>query len=132
MAVFCPRPVGKRLRGVRELTKTTGEEASVALAKSLDELNSMMVVQMKLELSWKDSRLQFIKVQKNKLNPLTLKQKKSLWLPHIIFQTTSDKMEANFADGFATGMIKIDQSARGQIASMNEAINFRQYSGSEG
>lgn len=99
---------------------------------SLDELNSMMVVQMKLELSWKDSRLNFIKVQKNKLNPLTLKQKKLLWLPHIVFQTTSDKMQADFADGFATGMIKIDQSARGQIASMNEAINFRQYSGSEG
>ena len=98
----------------------------------LDEVKSLMKLQIEIKLSWVDSRLEFVNVDQAEMNTINLKQKEKLWLPSLIFDNTNDKIEASFDDDKSNGIIDIEENARGQIAPLMELQNFKKYTGSQG
>ena len=99
---------------------------------NMDELASSMTLQLQLQVSWIDSRLTFLNIHKNRLNPISLAQKKRLWLPKLIFYNTNDKTVVSFNDKFSIGKIELDQQERSQKAPLSELKNYIKYSGSQG
>ena len=97
----------------------------------LDEVKSLMKLQIEIKLSWVDSRLEFVNVDQE-MNTINLKQKQKLWLPSLIFDNTNDKIEASFNDDISNGIIDVEENARGQIAPLVELQNFKKYTGSQG
>ena len=52
---------------------------------------------MRLELSWKDPRLEFHNLNSDEnRNSLTLDEKQKIWMPSLIFSNTIDKFHARF------------------------------------
>ena len=97
----------------------------------LDEVKSLMKLQIEIKLSWVDSRLEFVNVDQE-MNSINLKQKEMLWLPSLIFDNTNDKIEASFNDDISNGIIDVQENARGHIAPLMELQNFKKYTGSQG
>ena len=98
----------------------------------MDELASLMTLQLQIQVSWVDSRLTFLNVYKNRLNPLSLAQKNRLWLPSLIFYNTNDKTVASFNDKSSKGKIKLNPLEKGQRAPLTELKNYIKYTGSQG
>ena len=98
----------------------------------LDEVKSLMKLKIKLNVSWEDSRLKYIKMHPKKLNSITLSQKKSLWLPHLIFDNTNDVTQVSFDDDLSYGMIQLKPNAKHQKASLKSLHNFREFKGQDG
>ena len=98
----------------------------------MDELASIMTLQLQLQVSWVDSRLTFLNIHQNRLNPISLAQKKKLWLPKLIFYNTNDKTVASFNDKYSIGKIELDKQKKSQKAPLTELKNFIKYTGSQG
>ena len=98
----------------------------------LDEVKSHMKIKLKLELSWIDPRLSFIIYHLNKTNPISLDQKKKLWLPSLIFENTNDITTAKFDDDSSQALILLNIDAKSETAPLNILHNFKKYPGSEG
>ena len=98
----------------------------------MDVLASVMTVQVQVQISWVDSRLTFLNVHHNRLNPVSLGQKERLWLPSLIFYNTNDKTVASFNDEFSKGKIEIGPQERGQQAPLTDVKNYVKYAGSQG
>ena len=98
----------------------------------MDVLASVMTVQVQVQISWVDSRLTFLNVHHNRLNPVSLGQKERLWLPSLIFYNTNDKTVASFIDKFSKGKIELDPQEKGQRAPLTEIKNYIKYTGSQG
>ena len=107
---------------------------SVALEsiRDLDELKSLMKIQISLKVSWIDSRLTFINVHKNLVNPITLVQKKKLWMPSLVFDNTNDKTEVSFDDPTSNGIIKLNMDANRETVPLNSIHNYVKYTGIHG
>ena len=99
---------------------------------NMDELASLMTLQLQIQVSWVDSRLTFLNVHKNRLNPLSLAQKNRLWLPSLIFYNTNDKTVASFNDDSSKGKIELNPLEKGQRAPLTEVKNYIKYTGSQG
>ena len=97
----------------------------------MNEVKSLMKVQIKLKVTWKDSRLEFRNVEK-RYKKIHLAEKRELWLPSFIFNNTNNKTEASFDDDTSYGHIKINPNSRGKIAPLMELDNFKRFSGSDG
>ena len=97
----------------------------------LNEVKSMMKVQIQLKVSWKDSRLEFRNVEQGH-NMIRSAEKRELWLPSFIFNNTNNMTEASFDDDTSQGHIKINPNSKGKIAPLMELDNFKRFSGSEG
>ena len=97
----------------------------------LNEVKSLMKVQIKLKVTWKDSRLEFRNVEKRH-KKIHLAEKRELWLPSFIFNNTNNKTEASFDDDTSYGQIEINPNSRGKIAPLMELDNFKRFSGSDG
>ena len=99
---------------------------------NMDVLASVMTVQVQVQISWVDSRLTFLNVHQNRLNPITLAQKRKLWLPSLIFVNTNDKTVASLNDISSKGKIELDPQERGERAPLSEIKNYIKYTGSQG
>ena len=97
----------------------------------LDEVKSLMKLQIQVSVNWMDSRLEFINVDKE-LNTINMLQKKSLWMPNLIFDNTNDKTEVAFDDESSNGMILITPKAKSKTAPLTVLHNYKKYAGTEG
>ena len=117
----------------------TGTESKVKLNISLfmesildlNEVKSLMKIQIQLKVTWTDSRLEFRNVEQ-RLNTISLAQKRKLWLPSLIFKNTNNKTEASFVDDSSNGNIEINPESKGKIADLMEIHNFKEFTGSDG
>ena len=98
----------------------------------LDEVKSLMKLKIKLNVTWEDSRLTYIKMHPKQLNSITLSQKKSLWLPSLVFDNTNDVTQVSFDDDLSYGVIQLKPHAKRQQASLNSLHNFREFKGQDG
>ena len=97
----------------------------------LNEVKSLMKIQIQLKVTWTDSRLEFRNVEQ-RLNTMSLSHKRKLWLPSLIFKNTNNKTEASFVDDSSNGNIEINPESRGKIADLMEIHNFKEFTGSDG
>ena len=117
----------------------TGTESKVKLNISLfmesildlNEVKSLMKIQIQLKVTWTDSRLEFRNVEQ-RLNTISLAQKRKLWLPSLIFKNTNNKTEASFVDDSSNGNIEINPESKGKIADLMEIHNFKEFTGLDG
>ena len=117
----------------------TGTESKVKLNISLfmesildlNEVKSLMKIQIRLKVTWTDSRLEFRNVEQ-RLNTISLAQKRKLWLPSLIFKNTNNKTEASFVDDSSNGNIEINPESKGKIADLMEIHNFKEFTGLDG
>ena len=117
----------------------TGTESKVKLNISLfmesildlNEVKSLMKIQIQLKVAWTDSRLEFRNVEQ-RLNTISLAQKRKLWLPSLIFKNTNNKTEASFVDDSSNGNIEINPESKGKIADLMEIHNFKEFTGLDG
>ena len=98
----------------------------------VDEVKSLMKLKIKLNVTWEDSRLTYIKMHPKQLNSITLSQKKSLWLPSLVFDNTNDVTQVSFDDDLSYGMIQLKPHAKHRQASLNSMHNFREFKGQDG
>ncbi len=63
----------------------------------LDEVKSLMKLQLKLSLIWRDQRLVYYDLKKDdNINTLTMSQKAAIWMPELVFYNTKEMSEALF------------------------------------
>ena len=98
----------------------------------VDEVKSLMKLKIKLNVTWVDSRLTYIKMDPKQLNSITLSQKKSLWLPHLVFDNSNDVTQVSFDDDLSYGMIQLNPNAKNQYVSLKSMHNFRKSKGQDG
>ena len=58
----------------------------------IEEVNNVFVTQFKLEIIWKDSRLEYWNLKEDgNMNTLTEKEKQEIWIPKLVFHNTESK-----------------------------------------
>ena len=63
----------------------------------LDEVLSLMTLQLKLTIEWIDSRLEYVDLNTNQnLNRLTTEEIGEIWMPTLVFINTKIRQEAYF------------------------------------
>ena len=63
----------------------------------LDEVLSLMTLQLKLTIEWIDSRLEYVDLNTNQnLNRLTTEEIGEIWMPTLVFINTKSRQEADF------------------------------------
>ena len=76
----------------------------------LDEVMSLVSLQMDIQISWSDPRISFIHLKKNKdLNVLTLDEMSDIWMPTILFSDTKSKQEAHFKNRSSYVIVDINE-----------------------
>ena len=125
---FINKPIS--LKGIDNKVKVN-VSLTIESILDLNEVKSMMKVQIQLKVTWKDSRLEFRNVEQGH-NMIQSAEKRELWLPSFIFNNTNNMTEASFDDDTSHGHIEINPNSRGKIAPLMELDNFKRFSGSEG
>ena len=97
----------------------------------LDQVKSLMKLQIKVQVKWMDARLEYQNLDKE-VNTINLEQKETLWTPIFIFDNTNDKVEASFFDDSSNGRVLINSKAKSFVAPLQVLNNFQKYSGSDG
>ena len=95
----------------------------------LDEVKSLIKLEIKLTVKWQDSRLTYVKIHPELENSITPSQKEGLWLPSLVFENTNDVTELSFDDESSHGMIQLKPNAKGEISSLS---NTRKFTGNDG
>ena len=78
----------------------------------LNEINSLMKLQLELQVKWMDPRMKFANLKAGEQrNVLSSEQKQKLWVPSLIFANNKKKMKAAFGtDSF--GNIILNENAK--------------------
>ena len=97
---------------------------------------SSMMIEINVTAYWTDKNLNFKNLNENGyLNALSLKQKKSLWMPKFIFYNCRDQDLNNylamFDDDFSTGYIKSKPNIRSTLPGFDELQNTKNYKGTD-
>ena len=95
----------------------------------LDEVKSLIKLEIKLTVKWQDSRLTYVKIHPELENSITLSQKEGLWLPSLVFENTKHVTEVSFDDESSHGIIQLKPNAKGEIANLS---NTRKFAGKDG
>ena len=95
----------------------------------LDEVKSLIELEIKLTVKWQDSRLTYVKIHPELENSITLSQKEGLWLPSLVFENTKHVTEVSFDDDLSHGIIQLKPNAKGEIANLS---NTRKFAGKDG
>ena len=95
----------------------------------LDEVKSLIKLEIKLRVKWQDSRLTYVKIHPKLENLISQSQKEGLWLPSLVFENTKHVTEVSFYDEKSHGMIQLKPNAKGEIANLS---NTRKFAGSDG
>ena len=98
----------------------------------VNEVKSLMKLQITTQVYWVDPRLTYTNLFKNKLNVITTEQKERLWLPSLIVDTTKDKEEISFNDESTLGKINLKKDFDVKTAEWEVVQNYRKYAGYEG
>ena len=98
----------------------------------VNEVKSLMKLQITTQVYWVDPRLTYTNLFKNKLNVITTEQKERLWLPSLIVDTTKDKDEISFNDESTLGKINLKKDFDVKTAEWEVVQNYRKYAGYEG
>lgn len=85
----------------------------------LDEVKSLIKLEIKLTVKWQDSRLTYVKIHPELENSITLSQKEGLWLPSLVFENTKHVTEVSFDDVSSHGIIQLKPNAKGEIANLS-------------
>ena len=95
----------------------------------LDEVKSLIKLEIKLKVKWQDSRLTYVKMHPKLENLITLSQKEGLWLPSLVFENTKHVTQVSFDDELSHGIIQLKPNAKGEIANQS---NTRKFAGKDG
>ena len=95
----------------------------------LDEVKSLIKLEIKLRVKWQDSRLTYVKIHPKLENLISQSQKEGLWLPSLVFENTKHVTEVSFYDEKSHGMIQLKPNAKGEIANLS---NTRKFEGKDG
>ena len=98
----------------------------------LDEVKSLITLEIQLKISWKDTRLSFKKMKdESHENIITEYQKSRLWMPSLIFDNFYNT-EVILDDSGSLGMIQLIPGAKSHYAPLTQLNNNKIYAGSEG
>ena len=92
--------------------------------QDLDEVKSLIKLEIKLTVKWQDSRLTYVKLNPKRKNLITLSQKNDVWLPSLIFENTKHVTEVSFDDELSHGIIQLKPNAKGEIANLSNSRKF--------
>ena len=95
----------------------------------LDEVKSLIKLEIKLRVKWQDSRLTYVKIHPKLENLISQSQKEGLWLPSLVFENTKHVTEVSFDDEKSRGMIELKPNVKGEIANLS---NTRKFAGIDG
>ena len=98
--------------------------------QDLEEVKSLIKLEIKLSVKWQDSRLTYVKIHPKRKNLITISQKNEVWLPSLIFEHTKRVTEVSFDDELSHGKIQLKPNAEGEIAS--PLSNTRKFKGNDG
>ena len=95
---------------------------------------SSMMIEVTVNVSWIDKNLNYKNLQQDgSLNPLSLADLKTIWLPKLKFPNTRDPGNqvflASFVDEHTTGYIKLKENAKSMLSPLTELKNYRKYKG---
>ena len=78
----------------------------------LDEMHSMMKLQLELQVRWIDTRLEFTNLKSEQYGNIVLHaEKQKLWLPSLHFANNKKKMKAMFEVDNSIGSIFLTENA---------------------
>ena len=97
--------------------------------QDLDEVKSLIKLEIKLSVKWQDSRLTYVKIHPKRKNLIDFSQKNDVWLPSLIFEHTKHVTKVSFHDENSHGRIQLKPDAKGEIANLS---NTRQFTGNDG
>ena len=61
----------------------------------LDEVHSLLSLQLKLTIEWTDTRHEYIDLKTNKnMNSLSSNEMDEIWMPTIVFDNTNNRQQA--------------------------------------
>ena len=95
----------------------------------LDEVKSLIELEIKLTVKWQDSRLTYVKIHPELENSITLSQIEDLWLPSLVIENTKHVTRLSFNDELSHGLIQLKPNAKGEIANLS---NTRKFEGKDG
>ena len=77
---------------------------------ALDEVSSLMTLQLRMTLRWVDSRLEFLDLKhEENLNKLTPEEMAEIWMPVLVFTNTKNRQVADFTNTSTFVTIKINE-----------------------
>ena len=97
--------------------------------QDLDEVKSLIKLEIKLSVKWQDSRLTYVKIHPKRKNLIDISQKNDAWLPSLIFENTKQVTKVSFDDENSHGRIQLKPDAKGEIANLT---NTRKFTGDDG
>ena len=104
-------------------------EMNVLSVLELNEINSMMKLQLELQANWIDTRLEFKHLKSGQyVNRLSSEEKKKLWLPPLRFANNKKKKKAMFEDD-SIGKILLSGNASFHL---HPLFQTKIYSGKDG
>ena len=75
----------------------------------LDEVLSLLILQLKVTVEWNDPRLDYVDLKENHMkNQLTPQEVDKIWIPTLMFVNTKDKPETDFRSRSAHVSIRIN------------------------
>ena len=75
----------------------------------LDEVNSLLSLQLKLTIEWTDTRHEYIDLKTNEnMNYLSAHEMNDIWIPSLVFENTSTRQQENFRNKSTFATIKIN------------------------
>ena len=101
----------------------------ISSVSELDEVKSLIELEIKLTVKWQDSRLTYVKINPKRKNLITLSQKNDVWLPSLTFEKTKHVTEVSFDDELSHGIIQLKPNTTGEIANLS---NSRKFTGNDG
>ena len=95
---------------------------------------SSMMIEVTVNVSWIDKNLNYKNLQQDwNLNPLSIADLNSIWMPRFRFPNTRDTdlqvYLASFADEQTTGYIRLKENAESKLSPLSELKNYRKYKG---
>ena len=75
----------------------------------LDEVNSLLSLQLKLTIEWTDTRHEYIDLKTNEnMNYLSANEMSDIWMPSLVFENTNNRQRVNFRNKSTFATIKIN------------------------
>ena len=106
---------------------------NVTLESVLDinEVGSLIQVQLQVTLSWIDSRVDFVNLKSENGNVLPDSQKTMLWMPSLLFLNTKERITSFFGDNNSSAVIDVLKGSKGTKSPLESLKNERIHSGQE-